>query len=131
MGSFQRRSSWRLRLLYELLYTSFASRDMSEADLMELLETARRKNARLDITGMLLFDQQEFMQILEGSRSDVLALYEEIRNDDRHQSVCTVHEGPIAERAFDGWSMAFRLLSKKKIGSGRLSRSIRTVRTCR
>lgn len=100
-------------MLYELLYTSSGARDLTESHLLDLLETSKRKNARLAITGMLVFDHHEFMQILEGRKRDVLELYDEIRRDSRHQSVSTVHEGPITQRAFDGWSMAFRLLTKE------------------
>lgn len=93
--------------LYELIYVSLAERKMSQADLTDLLDRARAKNARLNITGQLVYHRQEFKQILEEDEVDVLALYDTICEDTRHRGPYVLWEGPIAQRSYPEWSMAF------------------------
>ena len=93
--------------LYELIYVSEATREMSQMDLTSLLDQSREKNAKLNVTGMLVYHKQEFMQLLEGSKEDVLSLYETICRDDRNQKNHLMWDGPIEQRAFEDWAMAF------------------------
>jgi hypothetical protein len=96
--------------LISLSYVSAASRDMSKEDIENILETARRKNADLDITGMLLYRNGYFIQALEGEEKAVMALYDTIAQDDRHKNVLTVHKQEIDERSFGDWTMGFKNL---------------------
>lgn len=93
--------------LYELVYTSLAERPMDTQALTELLEEARVFNAEHGITGMLVYHRQEFLQLLEGDEVEVKALFERICRDQRHRQVYAMWEGPLAERSFDQWAMAF------------------------
>lgn len=54
--------------MYHLIYTSYAIEPFDEAKLIELLKKARENNRLLDITGMLLYVNGKFMQVLEGKR---------------------------------------------------------------
>lgn len=74
-------------------------------DLAGLLAASRRKNARLGITGILLFDEGVFFQVLEGERVVVEELYETIAADERHARVRKIILEPIEERNFGEWSM--------------------------
>ncbi len=56
------------RDLIELSYLSEAVSDMSFLGLMRLLESARAFNQKNGITGILLYDNQQFGQIIEGER---------------------------------------------------------------
>ncbi len=47
------------------------------------------------------------MQVLEGSKDAVAETYERICRDARHHQLDLLFEGPIAEREFYDWSMAF------------------------
>lgn len=73
----------------------------------QILEISRAKNPRLSITGALLFHDERWLQVLEGGREKVEALFATIRSDNRHDNV--VHQGTLAidERQFASWSMAF------------------------
>ena len=94
-------------MLYELLYTSVAKWKMSSLELTELLEQSRKKNLKLNITGLLVYHGGEFMQVLEGEKETILELYDTITNDERHTSVKTFWESSISERGFSNWAMAF------------------------
>lgn len=107
--------------MYELLYTSAATKSLSDSDLMGILEKARVKNQRIGISGILIYGYREFVQLLEGEKESVINLLRTIRTDDRHTSVEVFYEGPIDNRAFSEWSMAFKILSeddKRNLVSG-------------
>ena len=93
--------------VYQVLYRSRATGPLSEAALQDLLEAARRFNVEHRISGMLLYSGGYFVQVLEGPEEAVWDLYASIQQDARHTQVVTVNTGPIAERHFAGWSMAF------------------------
>lgn len=93
--------------MYELLYTSHAAAALSEQQLVDILSVSRRHNAQHGITGLLIYHEQQIVQLLEGPKEQVLSLYERIYNDCRHQSVRVAYQNNISQPAFSGWSMAF------------------------
>ena len=46
-----------------------------------------------------------FLQVLEGGRASVSALYNRIAQDPRHREVVLLHYEEIGERHFSSWSM--------------------------
>jgi hypothetical protein len=92
---------------HELLYTSLAVREMDANDLTALLTQSREKNARLNITGLLIYGKREFLQLLEGNKKDIFDLYNTIVKDKRHQQVNLLWDGEIDDLSFEDWSMAF------------------------
>ena len=97
--------------LLRIVYVSTSMPPFTEAGLLELLTHARRTNQGLGITGMLLYKDGNWLQVLEGSAPTVREMFGRIRRDPRHQDVTAVLEEPIAERQFDHWSMGFRNLA--------------------
>lgn len=93
--------------LYTLGYASTQTRKLTTADLIDLLNEARTFNLGHDITGLLLHRDDSFLQVIEGSKSAVLELYNRIRQDTRHQRVETLFEDYIEEREFSEWQMGF------------------------
>ena len=79
----------------------------SEGELAELLSTARAKNLVRDITGLLLYKEPLFMQLLEGPEDVVETLFETIKQDPRHSNVSGLVRGEISERTFPDWQMGF------------------------
>jgi hypothetical protein len=96
--------------LISLVYVSFESRPMSQADILDILETARKRNNAENITGMLLYRTGYFIQALEGEEAPVTQLYEDIAKDDRHRNVMMIYKNPIEKRSFGNWSMGFKNL---------------------
>lgn len=93
-------------LLYEVSYRSMANTDTTDADIKAIIKTARAHNKSLNITGSLIYHRKVFFQLIEGSKKDILELYESIKKDDRHFDVTTIWEGPKPFREFEDWSMA-------------------------
>ena len=93
--------------MFFLVYVSAAVTWFSDAELRVLLARSRAANAAAGITGMLLYKDGNFMQVLEGEESAVLALQERIAADPRHRGMVTIDSGPLAARQFADWSMGF------------------------
>ena len=96
--------------LVSLVYCSSATDPFDEQALVELLAASRDRNSARDITGMLLYRGGEFVQILEGPRSDVEDLMQAIGRDPRHTDVRVLIEEPLHERRFDEWTMGYHSL---------------------
>jgi hypothetical protein len=93
--------------LYSLVYMSKSAIRFTQRELTDLLTQSRKDNRALQITGLLLYADGNFMQLLEGARKDVEALITRIKRDVRHRDVQVLEEGPITSRHFSEWSMAF------------------------
>lgn len=98
--------------LINIIYISGSTRPMSDDDLYEILDQSKRNNAPKDITGILLYRNGYFIQVLEGEENTVMKLYEKIGKDNRHRNVLMIEKAPIEERAFGEWTMGFRNLDK-------------------
>ena len=93
--------------LVQLVYVSAAAVPFADAELEDLLALARENNSSLSVTGILLFTDQTFFQVLEGDRNVVQQLYEKIALDRRHNNVLLLAKREIGERNFGDWSMGF------------------------
>lgn len=76
------------------------------------MTSATRNNAAAGITGLLLFNGQNFLQLLEGERDAVDALLDRVETDPRHSGVVVVTDIEVAERSFPGWSMRLLRLAE-------------------
>jgi hypothetical protein len=103
--------------LIHCIYTSAASQPLESADISSLLRQARENNQRLGLTGMLLYTEGSFFQVLEGDPNVVDGLYTKILADKRHVQVTKVVSEPIAKRAFDAWSMGFSAATRAELAS--------------
>lgn len=93
--------------LVHLIYASTAMSDFDQQDLVILLRKAREANAQVGITGMLLYSDGSFFQVLEGEPAAVDRQFAKIAADKRHTKVVTIIKGPIAKRSFGDWTMGF------------------------
>lgn len=92
--------------MVSLVYAS-RTQELNERVIGDILATARANNEKAGITGALHFSSKYFLQCLEGERSAVNTLYQNIMKDERHtQPVILVYE-QIDERRFSRWSMAY------------------------
>ena len=94
--------------MFRLIYISSASEEISATDIRDILTTAVSSNRNMEITGLLMYNGLNFMQVLEGKRDDVEPLFEKISNDKRHVSVASILQGDADARIFAPWSMLFK-----------------------
>lgn len=103
--------------MLNLIYVSTALRAFSDADLVALLNQSREKNTRLGITGMLLYKDLSFIQLLEGPDEAVRGLVSTINRDNRHTGILILLDRQIQQRRCPNWSMGFQNLNDPALQS--------------
>ena len=91
-------------MLSQCLYISTAP-SLSREDVDAILDASARNNPEHGITGLLLYNGRNFLQLLEGEVEDIEALMERIGKDPRHTGVSILHVGTIGERVCPDWAM--------------------------
>lgn len=99
--------------LVQLIYVSRLSPECDAESLKKILDSSRKNNRKLGITGILCRDKRFFLQCLEGAREPVNKLYATIMADERHKDVIILKYQELVRREFGAWSMAF--VSSKKV----------------
>ena len=94
--------------MIQLVYTSYTPQPLTEEQLEHILQSSRKNNRDAGITGILLYKQSLFLQVLEGDEASVLETYNTICEDSRHQDVELVLKIEIESRDFPDWEMAFQ-----------------------
>jgi bacteriocin-like protein len=88
---------------------------MSAQELLGLVQKCQENNANKGVTGMLLYANATFLQILEGDDKVVDNLFNKIRQDPRHTSLKMLHRISIQRRQYSEWSMGFKQVSDKEL----------------
>jgi uncharacterized membrane protein (DUF373 family) len=96
-------------------YISSATEPMSTQALLGLLQECRESNAGCGVTGMLLYGNGTFLQVLEGEERVIDGLVERIRKDARHTNVQILYRRTIERRQYSDWSMGFKRISDKEL----------------
>jgi hypothetical protein len=98
--------------MYLVVYVSSAVELFSEAQLTELLKKSRQNNSAAGVTGLLLYKEGNFMQLLEGAQEAVEETLLRIERDPRHRNILKLLQQECEERSFGEWSMGFKKLQK-------------------
>lgn len=77
------------------------------AEVADILRASRANNPKAGLTGVLLFDGTNFLQVLEGPIAEIERLHETITCDRRHEDITLIDLVSIETRDYDAWSMAF------------------------
>jgi uncharacterized Fe-S cluster-containing MiaB family protein len=101
--------------LMHCVYASAATQRFETADLTALLQTARKHNEGAGLTGILLYTEGSFFQVLEGMPDAVEALYARIELDRRHEQVTKIVTEAIPNRSFAEWTMGFSQVSREEL----------------
>ena len=76
--------------MYTIIYLSSATKLLSDDELNYLLKSSKIRNKKYNITGLLLYIDGDFLQVIEGEKQDVLNLFELIKKDERNRSIICV-----------------------------------------
>ncbi|CZF86512.1 MULTISPECIES: BLUF domain-containing protein [Grimontia] len=93
--------------LQQIVYISSAEHPFTDEEFAEMLAAIRENNEKIGVTGMLLYKDGDFIQVIEGEEHVLTPLYTTICQDNRHYSVVEMMRKPIVERQFKNWSMGF------------------------
>jgi hypothetical protein len=93
--------------MYQLIYVSSATETFTREKFLDLSFVMSAENAKSGITGMLVFKDGNFMEVLEGEEAEVKAVFSKTNLDPRHTLVSVIQEGEIQDREYPTWVMTF------------------------
>lgn len=105
--------------LVSMAYTSRAVGHYDDATTFNLYKESSANNALDGITGVLIFNGEYFIQVVQGSGSAVGDLLERLRRDPRHTDIRVQGIEPIERRSFGGWDMRMLRVSRAHIEATR------------
>ena len=104
--------------MHELIYRSRATGPFDRTEIGKILATARRENERHGVTGLLLYSDASFLQVLEGDAEAVQETFARITVDPRHRDIEVLAHAPIERRAHPDWTMGFHHLDGFLVAPG-------------
>jgi hypothetical protein len=99
-------------MLTRVVYLSTATRLLGADQLESILAISRRNNGRDGITGLLLYDDGNFIQAIEGEPAAIERLMARLSGDPRHRGIQVVSTEAVASRLFSDWAMEAQRLDR-------------------
>lgn len=90
-----------------VIYASNSANEMTASALREISRASYQNNMRDEVTGLLIYADSIFFQVIEGPASLVTNTFARIRNDCRHEGVLELADRPLRRRNFVDWSMGY------------------------
>lgn len=104
-------------MIFELVYCSIGRKDIAPEEITAILAKSNDYNSKNNITGCLLYYNNEFIQILEGEEDAVRELFAKIAEDSRHSKIRLLADGYKEERIFENWHMAYVKLNIEDVSN--------------
>jgi hypothetical protein len=101
--------------MYYLIYISTAVKLLTEEELRSILIASRKKNTAKNITGLLLYSEGVFIELLEGDKMEVILAYKKIEIDRDHKNLIILSTGESTGRIFPDWSMGYMADNKTAV----------------
>ena len=84
---------------------------MSNVDIKHLMDYVKTQNNQLGITGILIYAEGNFFQILEGEQDAILSLFKKIKKDPRHYNIIKMLDKEIYNNAFSEYHSSFTVIA--------------------
>jgi len=101
-------------MLVRLIYASRPAKNIGISEVHKILETSKRNNGNVNVSGALIFTEHYFLQCLEGHRNAVNQTYARISKDERHTDCVLLRYDHVDSRIFGKWSMGQIALNKQQ-----------------
>lgn len=98
--------------ILSIVYSSSAAQPFDDEGLGALLTLCRENNARTRLTGMLLYRNGRFLQVLEGPEQILRQRMSIIAADPRHLDLQILLQETIDQRHFPDWTMGYEPVSE-------------------
>ncbi|PZR30336.1 MAG: bluf domain protein [Azospira oryzae] len=102
-------------MLAHLAYVSVRKNSCTEPEIEKILASCKKNNPPLNITGALLYSENQFIQYVEGEAIELMSLYDKIKKDQRHEKTVMISYSPITDRIFPSWHMGNRKITSEDI----------------
>lgn len=107
-----------MKEVFQIVYLSHATEELLKKPMEhidDIIDEAKASNEERNITGLLLYRNGLFMQLLEGTKEDVLYTLGKVATDKRHGNILTILKQFGEARLFDTWSMTLRKLNDQDV----------------
>lgn len=101
-------------MLKTICYISDSCHEESLNALKVLYSKARKNNSKYNITGILIYSNNNFLQVLEGDSESVDATFKRISFDTRHKNIFKVINIDIQQRIFEDYNFGFTIVNNSK-----------------
>lgn len=91
-------------MLSQYLYISTAP-TLSREEIESILASSARNNSARNITGLLLYNGRNFLQLLEGDEAELVDLMLRITHDPRHTGISMLEHKEVRHRVCPDWAM--------------------------
>lgn len=91
-------------MISQYLYISTAP-SLGRDDVESILSSSQRHNPQRGVTGLLLYNGRNFLQLLEGEESELVSLMVKISHDPRHTGISMIDRRIVPTRACPNWAM--------------------------
>ena len=102
--------------LATIAYRSKAIAPLSEAQLHDLLMTSQANNRRSGLTGLLIYDEGQFFQWIEGEPDQLDTMWDAIQRDQRHTDIELIGRRSVPLRFFGDWDMRLSVRGSDHFG---------------
>lgn len=102
-------------MLSQLVYVSKRKSICTAEEIQDILAACERNNPSLGITGVLLYSDDQFIQLVEGEPDTLKGLYDKIKEDDRHENCTMISYAPASDRSFPNWHMGSKKLGEDTV----------------
>jgi hypothetical protein len=103
--------------MIQTAYVSRAAAAMTQEALLSLLQQCLANNEASGVTGMLLYGNDTFLQVVEGEAAAVDTVIDKIRKDPRHSEIHFLYRKPLEHRQYSDWSMGFKRVSAQGLNA--------------
>ncbi|WGF93963.1 BLUF domain-containing protein [Aequorivita marisscotiae] len=99
---------------HTICYISKQEESLTTRMLKQLFQFVVKTNPTLNISGVLLHNNNFFLQVLEGDKTTIQNLFADIRKDKRHQNILLILNQKIENRIFNHYEATFSVLKSKE-----------------
>jgi hypothetical protein len=101
--------------MQRIIYISSSQEYLNGEKIEMLLGQSRKYNLENKISGILIYIEGDFLQVIEGPKFAILDLFESIKKDSRHKRIMTIVNTEIKKRSFPKWNMGFCAMDYKEL----------------
>jgi hypothetical protein len=102
-------------MLSHLVYISARKSNCTQQEIDKILASCEKNNSSIDITGVLLYSENQFIQYIEGDYKILISLYDKIKTDNRHRNPVLISSAPIHNRCFPNWQMGSKKIDTRDV----------------
>ena len=92
-------------IMRQYVYISTATGDLRSEGVSDILAASARNNVSSGVTGFLIFNGRNFLQLVEGAQEALTALMEKLACDERHTGIVRLVDIAIEQRDCADWTM--------------------------